>query len=63
MCVAPRQELCPGNTIAKLQNVWETSKKVQEKFEGNGKKAVHFSAKTPHNVRYLASFFGGSEFI
>jgi hypothetical protein len=39
MCVAPRQEPCPDNTTAKVQNVWESAKKVLEKFGGNGKNA------------------------
>ena len=32
MCVVPRQEPCPDNTGAKIQNVWESAKKVEEKF-------------------------------
>ena len=45
MCVVPRQEACPDNTGAKMQNVWESAKKVEEKFGGNGKNAYLCSVK------------------
>ena len=38
MCVAPRKEPCPDNTGAKIQNVWEMAKKLEEKFGRNWKK-------------------------
>jgi len=40
MCFAPRQEACPNNTAAKIQNVWETAKKSVEKFGSKGKKTI-----------------------
>jgi hypothetical protein len=40
MCVAPRQEPCPGNTAAKLQNVWESARKFRKNLEGTGKMLI-----------------------
>ncbi len=40
MCFAPRQEACPNNTAAKIQNVWETAKKSAEKIGSKGKKSI-----------------------
>ena len=35
----------PNITVAKIQNVWESAKKVLEKFGGNGKNAYLCSVK------------------
>ena len=43
MCAVPRQGPCPSNTTAKVQNVWESAKKVEGKFGGNGKMLIQLS--------------------
>ena len=43
MCAVPRQGPCPSKTTAKVQKVWESAKKVEEKFEGNGKMLIQLS--------------------
>ena len=64
MCVVPRQEPCPGNTGAKLQNVWESAKKVEEKFGGDGKNAYlcHKKETPSYQQEHEGEFFGSVDF-